>query len=250
MDMDLTTFDVRPNWQEYNQATRNQGLRTWRLIVLSVSLFTLFLFFISFIFQPTWAGWGAIRTIFVPIFYLSFSFWLALRISLSDGLPIKSYYKILFGIRAQNIVFNVLVGGLGGGILGLSFISMAIYLLPEGFKFGSFASGNIVFAVLFQLFLSSLGEEFLLRGLAYTSLYERGQESIGRTLVLISIINLVIYLVQFARFIGTSFSIWLVIYRIAFGLMATILRYRQDTTITTISCNFIFNILVASILPW
>ncbi len=248
--MDLSTYDVRPNWQEYNQATKNQGLYTWRLIVISVSIFTLLLFFLSYIFQPTWSGWGAIRTIFVPIFYLGFSFWLAFRISRFDGLPIKSYYKILFGIRTKNIFFNTLVGGLGGGLLGLSFISLAIYLLPAGFKFGPLASGDIIFAVLFQLFLSSLGEEFLLRGLAYTSLYERGQESIGKTLLLIALINLVIYLVQIARFIGTSFSIWLVIYRIAFGLLATILRYRQDNTITTISCNFIFNILVASILPW
>jgi membrane protease YdiL (CAAX protease family) len=248
--MDLTTLEVRSNWQEYNQTIKNQGLHTWRIIVLSVSIFSLLLFTISYIFQPAWSGWGAIRTIFVPIFYLSFSFWLAFKISRYDGYPLKSYYRILFGIRTKHFLFNILIGGLAGGILGLSFITLAIFLLPVGYKFGPLASGDIIFAIIFQLFLSSLGEEFLLRGLAYTSLYERGQEPLGKTLLLISLINLVIYLVQIARFIGTSFSIWLVIYRFAFGLLATVLRYRQDTTISTISCNLFFNILVASILPW
>jgi membrane protease YdiL (CAAX protease family) len=248
--MDVSAVDVRSDWQEYNLKIKDQGLYTWRLIVLSVSIFTLVLFFISFIFRPAWAGWGAIRTIFVPIFYLSFSFWLAFKISRNDGFPIKQYYKILFGIRTKHLLFNILIGGLAGGILGLSFITLVIFLLPVGYKFTPLASGNIIFAIIFQLFLSALGEEFLLRGLAYTSLYERGQEPIGKTLLLISFINLVMYLVQIARFIGTSFSIWLVIYRCAFGLLATVLRYRQDSTISTISCNLLFNLLVASILPW
>jgi membrane protease YdiL (CAAX protease family) len=248
--MNWELVKVNPNWREDDQRVRAQGQRSWRVIVLSVSLFTLVLFVISFIYQPSWSLWGAIRTIFAPLYYLGLSFWLVIRINRFDGKHALSQLDILFGLRFNRFAFNVLVGGLAGGVLGLSFFVLSSYLLPNGITFGPFASINIIFAIFFQLLLSAFGEEFLLRGVAYTSLHERGQQPIEKTLILISLVNLLIYVIQVARFIGTSYSIWLAIFRFTFGLIATVLRYRQDTTVSSITCNLIFNSLVASILPW
>lgn len=248
--MDLSNYHVRKDWQEFDENVRRRSLRTWRQIVIFVSILTSLLFVLSFIFRPLWSGWGAIRTIFVPALYLGFSFWLAIRMARVENYGKSSYVKNIFGIRLERLGTNILIGALAGGILGLSFFLLTIFLLPKGTVFGSLAPTDAMIAIIFQLLLSALGEEFLLRGLAFDSLYERGQMNLTNTIFLISSLNLFMYSIQIARFIGTSFSVWLVIFRISYGFISTVLRSRQDSTITSIACNIIFNSLVAVILPW
>jgi hypothetical protein len=248
--MDLSQYEIRQDWQNFDDEVKKKSLGLWKQIVILVVLVSSITFVLSYIYQPSWFGWGAIRTIFIPALYIIASIIFATQSA--KGHPGKPQIIIIniLGLRTTNLLYKITIGGMAGGILGLNFILLTIFLLPNEKLFDQYANIGVYAAVLFQLFMVAIGEELLLRGVGFSCLYERGEEALWKTAIFIAIINTIMYSVQLGRFVGTSFSMWLALFRFSYSILATILRYQQDSTITSLACNLAFNSLLAVILPW
>jgi membrane protease YdiL (CAAX protease family) len=248
--MNLLHFHVQEDWQQYDSSNRMIAQKIWRNIVLLISILMVFIFITSFIFNPAAVAWGVIRTILVPIIYFGFSILFAFQIRKTHNGQGTINYRTIFGLRIEHKIYDIIIGLLFGGILGLNFVLLSLYLIPGGNSFQPLRPIDVMVAILMQLVLVAIGEEMLLRGIAYYCLYEKGNETLIRTILFIALLNTLMYIVQIAKFIGTDFSFWLAIYRFGFGVLATILRYRQDSTFTSLAANMIFNLMLLTVLPW
>jgi membrane protease YdiL (CAAX protease family) len=248
--MDLSRYEVRQDWRNFDEDVKKKSQGLWQQIFILVVLVTSVTFIISFIYQPSWLGWGAVRTIFIPALYIIASFYFATQAAKLHSQSKSKTLQFILGLRTSNLFYKITIGGMAGGILGLNFILLTIFLLPNEKLFDQYANIGVYVVVLLQLFMVAIGEELLLRGVGFSSLYERGEEAMWKTVLLIAIVNTIMYGVQLGRFIGTSFSVWLALFRFSYSVLATILRYQQDSTITSLACNLAFNSVLAVILPW
>ena len=248
--MDLSQYDVRKEWRKFDEEVKRKSHKIWQQIIYLVVLVTSVTFVLSFIYQPSWFGWGAIRTIIIPAIYIVASFYFATQAAKMHPQNKAKTLLVILGLRASNLAYKISIGGLAGAILGLNFVLLTIFLLPNEKLFDQYANLGVYIAVLLQLFMVAIGEELLLRGVSFTCLYERGEEAMWKTIILIAIINTIMYSVQLGRFVGTAFSLWLAIFRFSYSILATFLRYQQDSTITSLASNLAFNSVLAVILPW
>jgi len=248
--MDLSKYEVRQDWRKFDDVIKKKSQKLWQQIVILVVLVTSVTFILSYIYQPTWFGWGAIRTILVPAIYILSSIFFATQAARQHPNPTSKIIFTILGLRISKPSYKIAIGGMAGAILGLNFILLTTFLLPNEKLFDQYANLGVYVAVLLQLIMLAIGEELLLRGLSFSCLYERGEESMWKTVLLIAIINTFMYSVQLGRFIGTSFSVWLALFRFSYSVLATILRYQQDSTVTSLACNLAFNSVLAVILPW
>lgn len=248
--MDLSQFKVRQDWRNFDEDVKKKSLRLWQQIVFLVVLVTSVTFILSFILQPSWFGWGAIRTIFIPALYIIASIYFATQAARSHTQVNSKTLLLILGLRTSNLAYKITIGGMAGGILGLNFILLTIFIIPNEKLFDQYANIGVYVVVLTQLVIVAIGEELLLRGVGFSCLYERGEEAMWKTVIMIAIINTIMYSVQLGRFVGTSFSVWLALFRFSYSILATFLRYQQDSTITSLASNLAFNSILAVILPW
>ncbi len=250
--MDLLKYKVRQDWRSIDASSKQESQKIWRFIVLLVSLLTLFVFITSFLFYPTAAIWGVIRTIVVPVVYLVTSIFLAFKLHRSRSNQNQLTIKTILGFRSQNPVQDFMIGVLAGSILGFNIMLLALFVIPTGSLsfFQPLRPPLVTTAIILQLVLVAFGEEVLLRGVGYYCLYEKGEETLPRTILFLALLQLLMYVVQIAKFIGTSFPVYLALYRFGFGLLATLLRYHRDSTITSLLANFAFNVVLVMIIPW
>ncbi len=248
--MDLSKYEVRQDWRNFDEEVKKFNQKLWQQIVILVVLVSSVTFVLSFMYQPSWFGWGAIRTIFIPALFIVASIIFATRAAKFQSQKNIKNIVVILGLRTANLANKIAVGGMAGAILGLDFILLTIFLLPNEKLFDQYANLGVYVVVLLQLIMVAIGEELLLRGVGFSCLYERGEEAMWKTVLLIAIVNIIMYSVQLGRFVGTAFSVWLALFRFSYSVLATILRYQQDSTITSLACNLAFNSALAIILPW
>lgn len=248
--MELEHFYVTKDWAKRQKRIADESLHLWNQIQILITFLSLSIFIVLYIFQSKWTGWGLIRTVAIPIIYICFSGYIIFReknvLDLTAGIVIRS----LLGVRFGKFFKNILVGLLTGGLLGFNFLTISLVSQGRDAFVQSISPLNLMGGIFIQLFIIAIGEELILRGLSYSLLYQRSNWELWKVALAISVINLLMYSVQIARFVGTSSMILLVFYRFCYSVLSVILRYRQGSTIACIACNQAFNIILASILPW
>ncbi len=210
--MDLSKYEVCQDWRNFDDVIKKKSQKLWQQIVILVVLVTSVTFILSYFYQPTWFGWGAIRTILVPAIYILSSIFFATQAARQHPNPTSKLIITILGLRISKPSYKIAIGGMAGAILGLNFILLTTFLLPNEKLFDQYANLGVYVVVLVQLLMLAIGEELLLR--------------------------------------GVTFSVWIALFRFSYSVLATVLRYQQDSTITSLACNLAFNSVLAVILPW
>jgi membrane protease YdiL (CAAX protease family) len=247
--MDLSAFEVRRDWRNIDNQVKKEANFLWRqvqILVLSATLLVLVITILS----PPWQLWIISRPIILPLTYLAFSLYITKKVKFIPGENQQNSRKILLGLRYDHFWVNILIGALAGGILGIDLILLSTFNSP--IKSIPHTQEPIfgILVFLIQVFVRALGEEFLLRGIGFSSLYELGGKSFGKTTFQILFINLLMYSIQIFRYIESPLLIWIILFRLAYAYLTVFLRYRFKSTLPCISSNFIFNSLISAVLPW
>jgi len=247
--MEITEYNVRQDWREYDINVKKQSLKLWNQTQAVIICVTILVLVISLL-QPNWFGWGVLRPITPPIIYLIYVFYITSKKKLSRNDITIFSRQVLLGLRYQVWGYNLLIGIISGGTLGLDFVLLA-YLNYQSFavpytRYPIFDFGFF----LFHIILRALGEEFLLRGIGYSSLYEGAEKSYIRTSTQIVVFNLIMYSVQIIRYIPDPLFIWIILFRLGYAYLAFYIRYQRQSIIPCIASNFVFNSLISFVLPW
>lgn len=153
------------------------------------------------------------------------------------------------GFYAEQWSLNAIVGTSTGGSLGFHFL-LAAFLL-SGFSDKEILDLPFFFwTTFFRLGLGALGEEFLLRGVAFPLLFERSEQSFWKTAWQIAVLNVLIYIVPVMQMPGAFWGTWMVAYLLVFSITATFLRYRMGSLISCITCNIAFNMVIVTVIQW
>lgn len=155
------------------------------------------------------------------------------------------------GLWMDRWLTSLILGVAAGGSLGLHFL-LATYLLPQGNLPPAVDAARWTWFVGYLIALAAPGEELLLRGIAFTSLYENARYGYWRIAGQIAFLNLMIYIVPvFQTNADAPFWVfWILFYRLVYSFMVTFLRFRQGSLLLCIICNVTFNALIAIFHPW
>lgn len=248
--MELEQFTVLRDWAKRQKRIGEESLHLWNQVQILIAFLSLSVFIVLYIFQSKWTGWGLIRTVAIPIIYIVFSGYIIYRKKNELAISAATVIRSLLGIRFKKPLYNLLVGAFTGGLLGFNFLTISLIMQGREAFIRNLTPTNLMGGIFIQLLIIAIGEELILRGISYSLLYQRSNWELWKVVLAISVINLLMYSVQIARFVGTSSMVLLVLYRFSYSVLAVILRYRQGSTIPCIACNQAFNLILASILPW
>lgn len=150
------------------------------------------------------------------------------------------------GFFPDRWVLNIIVGAASGGSLGFHFL-LAAYL------FSGLSSNNLLslsvfsWTLFFRLGLGALGEEFLLRGMAFPLLFEKSDHSFWKAAWQIAVLNVMIYIVPILNIPGTFWGLWMMIYLVVFSFISTLLRFRHGSLFACIACNITFHLVIGMV---
>lgn len=151
-----------------------------------------------------------------------------------------------WGLVPDRWAINLLLGALAGCALGLH-LSLVVPLLPDLPQPARPLLPLLIWVFCSQAGLMALGQELLLRGLAFDALFA-GQQSIplGAAAQLI-LLNLLVYLASLAA--GPALELlttaWLLGYAVALAVLDTVLRYRQRSLLPGVAAGVVFSLFLA-----
>lgn len=150
------------------------------------------------------------------------------------------------GLVRERWAINLAIGALAGAALGLHLVLTSSFL-PGRPVPASPVGLRVVWMLGYQVGLMGLGQELVLRGLAYDALMSMGGNGFPAAAGKIVALNLFIYLAALAVAPTVQLwgAAWLLAYGAALALMATFLRHRQQSLLPGLAASVIFNLFIA-----
>lgn len=153
------------------------------------------------------------------------------------------------GLTRERWANQVIIGALAGVALGLHLLLAASWVsgLPQ---VSSPLALRLLWIFCYQAGLMSLGQELLLRGLAYDALVGGGANSFPMAAAKIVLLNLFVYLAGLALWSSADLlsAAWLLAYGAALSLLATFLRHRQQSLLPGLAASVVFHLFTAFLL--
>jgi len=145
------------------------------------------------------------------------------------------------GLVGERWASNLLIGALAGCALGLHLL-LAASLIPDLAPPARPPLAALVWVLCYQAGLMGLGQELLLRGLAYEALFSDGSGSFAAVVVKITLLNLLALLALALAIDATLLAaLWLLAYGGLLAAVATVLRHRQRSLLPGIAAVVVFN---------
>ena len=151
------------------------------------------------------------------------------------------------GLATQRWASNLAIGALAGCALGLHLL-LAARFVPNLVRPTEPNGLWLFWTFCCQAGLMALGQELMLRGLAFDALTDgRAFAGAGARIVLL---NLVIYLTWIALVPGVDLlgAAWLLLYSIVLAILITLLRYRQQSLLPGLATSVVFSLFFVSLL--
>ena len=146
------------------------------------------------------------------------------------------------GLVGERWASNLLIGALAGCALGLHLLLTAS-LIPGLAPPARPPLAALVWVLCYQAGLMGLGQELLLRGLAYEALFSDGSGSFAAVVGKITLLNLLALLALALAIDATLLAtLWLLAYGGLLAAVATVLRHRQRSLLPGIAAVVVFNL--------
>jgi hypothetical protein len=149
------------------------------------------------------------------------------------------------GLVRDRWAINLAIGALAGAVLGLHLVLTSSFL-PHRPELAASGGLSLVWMLGYQVGLMGLGQELLLRGLAYDALLASAGSSFALAAAKIVALNLLVYLAALALAPTVQFwgEAWLLAYGATLALIATFLRRRQQSLLPGLTAGVVFNLFV------
>ena len=150
------------------------------------------------------------------------------------------------GLVRDRWAINLAIGALAGAALGLHLMLTSSFL-PGRPELAGPAGLRVVWMLGYQVGLMGLGQELVLRGLAYDALMSGAGNGFPAAAARIVILNLFVYLAALAVAPAVQFwsAAWLLAYGAALAFVATFLRRRQQSLLPGLAASVVFNLFIA-----
>jgi hypothetical protein len=147
-----------------------------------------------------------------------------------------------WGLVSDRWASNLAIGALAGCLLGLHLLLTTRFLFGQPQPAGPIGLG-LVWMFCYQAGLMGLGQELLLRGLAYDALFA-GARGFAVPAARIVLLNLLFYLpwMVLAPNIGLISGAGLLAYAAALSLGVTFLRHRQQSLLPGLAASVVFSL--------
>lgn len=238
-----TLFWLLPLWtllrrQQALQVALDRGFQFALLVLLAVAL--------VYLTRPSSlpdqngnasASWLSLLALIVP-----FLTWPILR-WMRRAHPVPCGY---WGLVPDRWAVNLVLGALAGCALGLH-LSLVAPFLPNLPQPARPLLPLLVWVLCSQAGLMALGQELMLRGLAYDALFT-GQQSVPLSAaVQIVVLNVLVYLGSLAvtPALDLLSAAWLLGYGAALAVVATFLRHRQRSLLPGVAAGVVFSLFLA-----
>ncbi len=151
------------------------------------------------------------------------------------------------GLKVKNLPDNVFLGTLGGGTLALHLLVTTLYV--PSISHTSWSDWRLIlWTVVIQAGLVSLGEELLFRGVGFSLLSVELNLNFWQVAAQITFLNSLVYLVQILHSPNLVFGLLILFYRAVLSLGNVYLRFRQDSLIPCWTSNLVFSVVIRLLL--
>ena len=152
------------------------------------------------------------------------------------------------GVGVGDWFYYALAGTATGAALGFHML-LIMHFLPFAPTVRLPSPATVFWLACFVLGLRTTGEELLCRGLGY-HLLANSAEAIPAIVARLTVLNILLYLIPLGH--ATHPAVWLVslVYGALLAVTTTLLRYRSGSLVPTVTCNAVFILFVATVLPW
>lgn len=148
------------------------------------------------------------------------------------------------GLHLTDWHINVLIGLMSGGALAIHLLFTTSLLPADSVVRLSFSRSALFWSFSLLAGLWVPGEEFLFRGLGFHLLYEEANNTFLNTVVRITLLNVLLYLVLALQNPSITLGVVTIVYRTGLSFINVFLFYRRKSLLPCMVANLVFTFVM------